>query len=171
MKITIINTSDKLYSESDFENKNITLINTSQLNIKFCNGCFGCWVKTPGECVIEDDMPIVLEAIINSDLTVYIGEVKVGLVSSNLKTIHDKTLPLIHPYMQIVKGEVHHQPRYDKYPNIGVVLIEGEKITDEVFSIIEDSYIRLSYNMLNELKFIIKDNEMLGGLNNEISNY
>ncbi|MCK5388052.1 MAG: flavodoxin family protein [Candidatus Izimaplasma sp.] len=171
MNITIINTSNKLYSKNDFPNHDVTLFNTTELKIKSCNGCFDCWVKTPGKCVIKDDMEELLIAIINSDLTVYISDIKVGYVSSGLKMIHDRTLPLILPYMDIVKDEVHHTKRYEKYPKLGLVLIENEKISDEVFDIIENSYVRLSYNMRTELLFVIKDDNMLGGLNNEISNY
>jgi hypothetical protein len=29
--------------------------------IKPCRGCFGCWLKTPGECVIKDDMAELFE--------------------------------------------------------------------------------------------------------------
>jgi len=24
--------------------------------LHYCIGCFGCWLKTPGECAIHDDM-------------------------------------------------------------------------------------------------------------------
>ena len=171
MSVLIINTTDKTYSKSDFSKQDVTVINSLELELKFCTGCFGCWVKTPGKCVQEDNMPIILEAIMNSDIVVYVSDVKVGFISSNLKIIHDKTLPLIHPYMDILHGEVHHKPRYDKYPKIALVLIEESKITDEVFDIIENCYIRLSHNMRTELAFVIKDTETLGGLNNEINNY
>ena len=171
MKITIINTSDKQYSKNDFINPDITVINTKLMDLKFCIGCFGCWVKTPGMCVQKDDMPVILQAIINSDLTVYVSEVKVGFVSSELKKVNDKTIPLIHPYMEIVYDEIHHKRRYDTYPEIALVLIEKERISDEVFDISKNCYVRQSYNMRSELKFVIKDNELLRGLNNEISNY
>lgn len=23
--------------------------------IEYCRGCFGCWVKKPGECILNDD--------------------------------------------------------------------------------------------------------------------
>ena len=73
--------------------------------------------------------------------------------------------------MDILYDELHHKPRYDEYPKIALVLIEKESIPDEVFGIIENCYVRLSYNMRTELHFVIKDNELLGGLNNEINNY
>lgn len=172
MKISIINTTSNVYTDKNFEKyHDYEIINTTELEIKFCAGCFGCWVKTPGECVQKDDMPSVLKSIINSDLVVYISEIKVGFLSSELKKINDKTIPLIHPYMTIFKDEIHHKPRYDKYPEIGLVLIQKEKISDEVFDIITNCFSRYAYNMRKELSFSIKDDKTLGGLKHEISNY
>ena len=30
-------------------------VDLSQLKIADCMGCFSCWVRTPGRCVIRDD--------------------------------------------------------------------------------------------------------------------
>lgn len=30
-------------------------VDLSALRIANCVGCFGCWTKTPGRCVIRDD--------------------------------------------------------------------------------------------------------------------
>jgi len=172
MKITIINTTNIEYKKEDFLNADLTVVNTSNLRIGTCLGCFDCWVKTPGKCIIKDDMDDILRKTILADLVIYISDVLVGYISGKLKLIHDRTLPLIHPYMNIYKGEFHHLRRYPKYPKIGLVLIEDkQKIEDEVYKLVKNNYERLSLNVRSELLFVIKDSKKLGGLKNELSNY
>ena len=36
------------------EKKQQTIVISEKQPISPCVGCFGCWVKTPGECVIRD---------------------------------------------------------------------------------------------------------------------
>ena len=43
-------------------------IDLSKLKIKNCVGCFGCWVKTPGKCVIRDDATKVYPLIAKSEI-------------------------------------------------------------------------------------------------------
>ncbi|MEE0962901.1 MAG: flavodoxin family protein [Ruminococcus bromii] len=38
--------------------------------IKPCLGCFSCWSKTPGECIIKDDMQEIYEKIKASDIII-----------------------------------------------------------------------------------------------------
>ncbi len=172
MKITIINTTDIEYKNKVFSNDDLTIINTSSLKISTCLGCFDCWVKTPGKCIIKDDMDEILRKTILADIVIYISDVLVGYISGKLKLIHDRTLPLIHPYMDIYKGEFHHLRRYPKYPKIGLVLIEKKaKIEDEVYNLIKNSYERLALNVRSELLFVIKDTVKLGGLKNELNHY
>ncbi len=172
MKITIINTTNNEYENTDFLYDDLRVINTSSLKIGTCLGCFDCWVKTPGKCITKDDMDEILRKTILSDIVIYITDVLVGHISGKLKLIHDRTLPLIHPYMDIYKGEFHHLRRYPKYPKIGLVLIEKtQKIEDEVYSIIKNSYERLVLNVRSELLFVIKDSVKLGGLKHELNHY
>lgn len=35
-------------------NIEVKLFEINRNNVKNCIGCFGCWIKTPGECVIYD---------------------------------------------------------------------------------------------------------------------
>ena len=48
------------------------------LDIRACTGCFGCWTRTPGECVIDDDARRVAELVINSDVTAVVTPVSFG---------------------------------------------------------------------------------------------
>ena len=171
MNIAIINTTDKIYLKEDFKDGDINIVNTRTLYLKGCNGCFGCWLATPGLCVQKDNMPEILQTIMNSDLTIYITDVKAGFISSELKKVIDKTIPLMHPYYNVFQSEMHHKSRYDNFPQISLVLIDDKEISEPVFDIIKNWFTRLSYNNATNVRFVIKDDSILGRLNNEVSNY
>ena len=88
------------------------------IDIAPCTGCFGCWVRTPGVCVIDDPARGIAEAIIASDLVIYLTPVTFGGVSAELKKALDRTIPLILPFFKLYQGEVHHVPRYPRFPSI-----------------------------------------------------
>lgn len=169
--ITIINTTHQSYQAEQLHLEDVNLINSRDLSLKHCTGCFGCWMKDPGLCYQEDDMPIILEAIMESDLTVFIADIVLGTVSSELKRVHDKMLPLLLPYMDIVQGEVHHQKRYKTYPEIALVVMDGNHVTDEVLSINQTLYERLAINFRSSLRFLIKDDVSLRGLQDVLNRH
>jgi multimeric flavodoxin WrbA len=86
-----------------------------------CLGCFGCWLKTPGTCVIDDDGRRIAREIIQSDLLVLLSPVIFGGYSFELKKALDRMIPNIMPYFRMARGEIHHMPRYPKYPDLAVV--------------------------------------------------
>lgn len=47
--------------------ENEMYIDLSALKISNCVGCFGCWIKTPGKCVIRDDAVKVYPIIADSE--------------------------------------------------------------------------------------------------------
>lgn len=83
-----------------------------------CTGCFGCWLKTPGTCVIPDDGREAAEKYVRSDLAVFLTPVIFGGYSYDLKKALDRMLPNILPYFGMFSGELHHTKRYDRYPTI-----------------------------------------------------
>jgi len=91
-----------------------------------CIGCYGCWVKTPGVCVFDDFGRAVAEAFITSDLVVFLSVVTFGGYSFDLKKALDRCIPLISPFFMKIKGEVHHRPRYEKYPSLLGVGLEAQ---------------------------------------------
>lgn len=123
-------------------------------SVKNCIGCFGCWVKTPGECTIADDSIQIRRDTINSDLIIFISPVIMGFTSALLKNVQDKMIPLIHPYIDFVNNECHHQSRYEKYPDISLILDKTDDSDEEDYIIIEHIYQRLAINMKTKMRFL-----------------
>jgi len=91
-----------------------------------CRGCFKCWVKAPGICIIDDYGREAAARLINSDLLIFLTPVVFGSYSYQLKKALDRMIPLISPYFKKIKGEIHHRKRYSKYPSILAVGIMEE---------------------------------------------
>jgi multimeric flavodoxin WrbA len=68
--------------------------------IKPCLGCFSCWIKTPGQCVIKDDMAEILSQITGNDIIVYATPLYVFNVSGLMKNFLDRSIPLALPYSE-----------------------------------------------------------------------
>ena len=81
------------------------------MKLAHCLGCFGCWLKTPGMCVEDDEGRRVAKAVIQSDATVFFTPVTFGGYSPDLKKMMDRFIQLISPYFQVERGEVHHPLR------------------------------------------------------------
>jgi len=80
-----------------------------------CTGCFGCWLRTPGICLIDDAGRKVAERVIPSDVLVYLTPVTFGGYSSELKKALDRIgCPSLLPFLTKVDGEIHHPARYEK---------------------------------------------------------
>lgn len=69
-------------------------------NLKFCMGCFGCWVKKPGECIINDMMAQINRNVMNSDVVIYLNPVFFGHFSPNIKNAIDRSLPNMLPFFK-----------------------------------------------------------------------
>jgi multimeric flavodoxin WrbA len=141
MKITILNGNpqDSAFdtyvkqTQALLEEKGdqVTHILLRELSLKYCTGCWGCWVKTPGVCQSDSASQSMDEAVINADFVLWAAPLKMGYPSELLKMAMDKHLPLIHPYMVVDQFEAHHLKRYASYPRLGL-LVEKEASTDEL---------------------------------------
>ncbi|MBP7738726.1 MAG: flavodoxin family protein [Spirochaetes bacterium] len=117
-----------------------------ELDIRYCIGCWTCWVTTPGLCVHRDDMAVIYKSVMAADLVLFASPVIMGFVSALLKRANERFIPLIHPYLALVEGECHHRGRYDRYPGIGLLLQRGTDTDDEDIAIITDIYRREAIN-------------------------
>ncbi len=90
---------------------NVNMVNISEKDIR---GCFLCWTKAPGRCVIKDDMEELLEQYIKADLLIWSFPLYYFGMPSKMKAFLDRTLPTNLPYMRVnKKGTCGHPSRYD----------------------------------------------------------
>lgn len=104
--------------------------------IKPCLGCFKCWVQTPGICIIDDYGREVAKKMIQSDILVYLTPITYGGYSAELKKAIDRSLGLISPFFRVYENEIHHEMRYDEYPNLVVIgtLDKPNSDQEEIFT-------------------------------------
>jgi multimeric flavodoxin WrbA len=81
--------------------------------IHHCIGCFGCWVKTPAQCVIRDKYGDMGELLSKCDELVLVSKCCYGGFSPFVKNVIDRSISYIHPYFTIRNGEMHHKRRYE----------------------------------------------------------
>jgi multimeric flavodoxin WrbA len=87
-------------------------------NISNCLGCFACWISTPGICIIDDAGRTIAEENVQSDLLILLTPIIFGGYSPELKKALDRMIPNMLPLYTKIGGEIHHSPRYEKYPKI-----------------------------------------------------
>lgn len=124
------------------------------MKITPCLGCFDCWVKTPGLCSIKDDAREVSRHYIAADHVIFCSPLILSFVSSLLKNTMDRNLPLIHPHLEDLDGEIHHKKRYDKYPVISFLLEKEACTDDEDIAIATDIFRRQAINVRTSLGFV-----------------
>lgn len=78
-----------------------------------CRGCIGCWVTSPGACVMRDGLEQLGRLLGTADELVVVSRNTYGGFSPLVKRGLDRTLPYLHPCFRIVDGELHHRMRYD----------------------------------------------------------
>ncbi len=73
-------------------------ISLNSLDIKPCTGCFSCWGRTAGQCVIRDDMDMLRLKISLADVIVESFPLYFFGMPSKLKAMTDRCLPFMLPY-------------------------------------------------------------------------
>ena len=115
---TLENTANTLTTELTRRGWTVDSLILRDMEIRPCGGCFGCWIQTPGVCIINDAGRGIAKSIIQSDLVIYLTPITFGGYSSQLKKALDRSIGLILPSFKRINGETHHQPRYAQYPRL-----------------------------------------------------
>lgn len=99
-------------------------------SIRSCIGCFGCWIKTPGKCVIKDEYNSIGELLAGAEKVTIISRCYYGGYSPFIKTIWDRSISFLLPFFRTRRDETHHKPRYENTFPI-FVYFYGEHISEE----------------------------------------
>lgn len=77
----------------------------------FCQGCFGCWLKTPGACVYGDCLKEMGRRMSTSSQIIVITRNFYGGYSPEIKRIFDRSISASLPFFTYRSGQIHHPQR------------------------------------------------------------
>ncbi len=137
----------------------LKIIALREQSINKCIGCWSCWVKTPGRCVMKDQMADSYNDYVNSDTVILVMDTAQGFINYQAKAFLDRTIPHYHPYIEMVDGECLHVARYERYPDM-VFYFDPQGLTDQEDQVTEDYLYRTAYHFRSE-SFRIVANENL----------
>ncbi|KAB3525896.1 flavodoxin family protein [Alkaliphilus serpentinus] len=146
----VVEAIQNLYDE------HLKVVRFGEESIAACIGCWSCWLKTPGRCVMKDQMAEIYPDYVNSDTVILLMDTAQGFINHQAKAFLDRTIPHYHPYIELVDGECHHVARYHRYPNM-VFYYDTVGLTNEEEQVIEDYLFRTAYHFKSNAYRIIKD--------------
>lgn len=103
--------SDRPLDLSGLPLGDVEYVDLSAKQIRRCMGCFGCWTKTPGRCVIRDDAVGIYPAIAASRKVLYVSRVRYGGHDVPMKTLLERAIPTQQAFLRLHHGEIHHVQR------------------------------------------------------------
>ena len=131
------------------------------LNPQHCIGCFGCWVKTPGQCVIQDDFSDMGHLFGTCTELIFISKCTYGGVSPFIQNALDRSISSFSPDFEVRNKELHHKKRYDNHITLSVYFYgaQTQKEMDTAKDLI--SAIAINYDAtLKQVSFLKNEEEI-----------
>ncbi|MDR2443014.1 MAG: flavodoxin family protein [Deltaproteobacteria bacterium] len=82
--------------------------------VAHCRGCFGCWVKTPGRCLIGDRGADFVGLLAASDRLWVVSRLVFGGLSPAVKAVFDRSIGYILPFFVTFNNKMRHVRRFEK---------------------------------------------------------
>ena len=137
MKVLVLNGSPKVKSDTfrmtdaflkglnRSGEHEISIVHVRDRKIAPCRGCFGCWQRMDGHCVIQDDQNGILDLYRSADVILWSFPLYCYGMPSPLKAVLDRTIPLVRMDMvQEQDGTVRHEAIAD-FSRMHTVVICG----------------------------------------------
>ena len=112
-----------------------------------CKGCFGCWLKTPGECVMHDGSEHIGSVMAQSKEVWIFSSILYGGFSMETKRVLDRCIPGVLPFFTWRHKRMHHCARYNNSPVFHIVFYNTETISEREKLLAEKIASAVSVNM------------------------
>ena len=123
MKTLVLNTLGNDYTDQIkalIQDKEVEIIDTSDMKIAHCMGCNQCWLKTPGICAIKDDYEVILKKLVEADNLWIVSDTQFGFLDYKGKRLMDRIMPMLNMTVGFRDGWMRHELRYHPL-NIGLL--------------------------------------------------
>ena len=114
LKVEVIEKKIKKSRNWIENNEEEVKIISDENKIKNCTGCFCCWIKNPGRCILEDGYENLAELYSKAEKIIIISKCCYGTYSPFVKNVLDRSIPYLLPFFKLKNNEMHHTIRYKK---------------------------------------------------------
>ncbi|BES65646.1 hypothetical protein SANA_20850 [Gottschalkiaceae bacterium SANA] len=101
-----------LLKELEAQNWEVESFFLSDMEIMPCRSCGSCGTKTPGTCVLKDEMEQILPSLANCDVMIFFTPIQFGGYSAALKKAVDRLMTMCLPLYQVRGDHLLHPTRY-----------------------------------------------------------
>ena len=120
-----------LRAHADGSGKRLEVLRLEEAAFAPCRGCFACWTRTPGMCVVDDAARNITAALAQADVLIVLTPIVFGGYAPALKTAVDRgVLPTLLPHFQRLHGRTRHFARYEKTPALAAIGLLQSADTD-----------------------------------------
>jgi hypothetical protein len=124
MRLIIHDLNDEEFTALDIADKDTKIFAAGKS--AYCRGCFKCWVKTPGTCVINDKLKHIGAFIGKSDEMVIISKNCYGGYSEPVKRAMDRGISALLPFFTWRDRMTRHVCRYKSAKLCLTVILYGD---------------------------------------------
>ena len=73
----------------------VKIIHTAGMRINHCIGCNQCWLRTPGQCAINDDYKQIIKQLVNAQNLWLVTDTKFGFLDYRGKRVMDRIMTML----------------------------------------------------------------------------
>ena len=123
MKTLVLNTvGEEVLDQVNalMKDKEVEVVDTSDMKIAHCMGCNQCWLKTPGICAIKDDYEKIIKKLVETENLWIVSDTRFGFLDYKGKRVMDRIMPMLNMTVGFRDGWMRHELRYHPL-NIGLL--------------------------------------------------